>query len=412
MMNFYDAYLVLSKVYSFGAYLKQAIKETPIEKLNFQKTIKIVYGVLDKDIELDYYITVLCDKNPKQKIKILLKIGFYAVKYLGNKPFAVTDSLVELSKKLGKGANAGFINAVMRKFSQGEIPLPTEKIKYLSVKYSYPEFAVKRLLADYPDIAEDIMAFDEETTFVRFPDNIDGETYLKTHGYEFSPTPFFNLFSAKGVKIDQDFNDGVFTFQSIGSVAICDLIPGGKTLLDSCSAPGGKSVLLSTKFESVTANELHPHRAELIKAYISRMHVENVTVTVGDASVFNGDLGTFSTVLCDVPCSGYGTLKTNPDIKLNKTDEAIKQLNKAQLSILKNCSKYVEFGGLLVYSTCSFFDDENDVIISKFLETTEDFEPVYETSKLPSLRKKYGLQFLPNISFGAGFYVSLLKKKS
>ena len=411
-MNFYDAYQILSKVYSDGAYLKQAIKETFVEQLNKAKTVKICYGVLDKDIQFDYYISKLCAKSPKLKIKIILKMGMYAIKYLKNKQFAVIDSLVELTKKLGKSANAGFVNATLRKFTCEDIPSPDDFIENLSVKYSYPEFAVKMLIDDYgAERAESIMAFDEEYTFVRFSDGVDGESYLNERKYEYRKTAYNNLFAVTGMKQDDDFYLGVYTFQSIGSVAICEAVGEGKTLLDACAAPGGKSVYLSRKFDKVTAMELHSHRVDLIRSYIQRMGVKNVCPINADAKVYDESLGVFSAVLCDVPCSGYGTLKSNPDIKLNKSKEGILKLNKEQYEIISNCSKYVEKDGFLVYSTCSIFDEENDVIISKFLENNKDFEINYVSHNLNGIAKKYGTQFLPDISFGAGFYVCKMHRK-
>ena len=410
MMNFYDAYQILSKVYSDGAYIKQAIKDTPVEQINKAKTIKICYGVLDKDVQFDYYLSKLCEKSPKLKIRVILKIGMYALKYLENKPFAVIDALVELTKKLGKSANAGFVNATLRKFSSADIPLPEDKISYLSVKYSYPEFAVEKLLADYGERAEGIMAFDKEYTFVRFNKNVDGEKYLTEKGCAYEKTPYRDLFSVGNMKMDDDFYSGVYTFQSIGSVAICEAVGGGETLLDACAAPGGKSVYLADRFKSVTAMELHEHRAELINAYAKRMKVDNIKVINADATVYDKLLGKFSAVLCDVPCSGYGTVKSNPDIKLNKNNQGIKTLNDTQYAILSTCAKYVLKGGRLVYSTCSVFDDENDGIISKFLENNKDFKINYVTHNLNCVQKRYGAQFLPDISFGAGFYVSVMTK--
>ena len=412
MINFYDSYLVLSKVYSDGAYLKQALKETPLEQLNKAKTVKICYGVLDNDIRLNYYIDKLCDRNPKAKIRIILKIGMYAIGFLNNKPFAVTDSLVELTKKIGKSANAGFVNAFLRRFSTAKIELPTDKISYLSIKYSFPEFAVKKLIEDYGDTAEDILSFDKEYTFVRFNTGVDGEKYLTERNYEYEKTPFSNTFSVPNKTMDEDFERGIYTFQSIGSVAICSLAGSGASALDACAAPGGKTVLLADKFDRVTALELHAHRAALISSYVERMHKNNVTIVNEDASIFDESLGTFSTVLCDVPCSGYGTFKSNPDVKLNKSENVFSSLEQTQSSILSNCSRYVEKGGKLVYSTCSFFDCENDGIVSEFLDNNEDFEVIYETCELGCVQKKYGLQFLPNLSFGAGFYVSVMRRKS
>ena len=73
MINyFYDCYTVLNKVYSDKAFIKQAIKSTVIEEKNRSATIKTVYGVIDKDIELSYYLSFLCDKSPKLAIRTIL----------------------------------------------------------------------------------------------------------------------------------------------------------------------------------------------------------------------------------------------------------------------------------------------------------------------------------------------------
>ena len=147
MVNyFYDCYAILTKVYSEKSFIKQAISSTFIEEKNRALTIKTCYGVLDKDIELSYYLSALAEKSPKLAIRTVLKISMYAIKYLGKKEYAVTKNAVELVKKMGKGGTAGFVNAFLRKFINTEIKLPTDKIKYLSVKYSYPEFAVKKLV--------------------------------------------------------------------------------------------------------------------------------------------------------------------------------------------------------------------------------------------------------------------------
>lgn len=407
---FYDCYRILGEVYKNGAFLKQAINSVEIEELNRAKTTKICYGVLDKDIELSYYVQKLCSKSPKSSVKILLKIAIYNIKYLNKKPFAVIDSVVELSKKLGKGANAGFINAVLRKFVKEDIALPADEIGRLSVKYSYPEFAVKRLIETYGNLAENIMAYDEEKTFVRFSKCFDGEKYLKENGYNYQITPFSNLFSVANIRMNEDFYDGIYTFQSIGSVAICHAIEPCENVLDACAAPGGKSCLLSEKCNLVTACEVHEHRCELIKSYAKRMKRDNVAVVNCDSSVFNVDYeAKFDAVLCDVPCSGYGTLKQNPDIKLKSVD--FDSLNKLQYAILSNCSKYVKSGGTLVYSTCSVFKEENDDIIDRFLKERNDFTIAPVNSPLSGLDVNYGTQFLPNISFGAGFYVCKLIKK-
>lgn len=174
---------------------------------------------------------------------------------------------------------------------------------------------------------------------------------------------------------------------------------------------GGKSVALSENFNEIISCDLHEHRVELIKSYAQRMKKSNINAVLADATIFKSEFENFfDKVLADVPCSGFGTIKDNPDIKLNKKGENVDELCKIQLKILENVSKYLKLNGELIYSTCSIFDCENDCIIEKFLKNNNNFVVEKIDSPLNSLQKKYGLQFLPNLSYGAGFYVAKLKR--
>lgn len=410
---FYDCYRILTSVYSGGAFVKQAMNETPIEEKNRAHVTKICYGVLDKDISLEYEMSLLCDKRPKQAIRIALKIGMYSIKYLSTAVYAVTDNMVELIKKLGKGGTAGFVNSYLRRYSKLNYELPKDEIKALSIKYSYPEFAVKKLVAEYgKQRAEGIMSADEERTAVRFNKGENGKAYLEENRWNYEQTPFENTFFVNGFKRNKDFDDGIYTFQSVGSVAICHAVDGGQSLLDACSAPGGKAINLADKFANVTAFELHPHRVELINDYARRMKKTNVTAYQKDSSIYDESFAeSFDTVLCDSPCSGYGVIKDNPDIKLRRTEEDITNLNQIQYDILSTCSKYVKKGGSLYYSTCSVFKSENEDVCGKFLKYHPDFEESEITSPLAFEKMKRGICFLPDTSFGAGFFICKFVRK-
>lgn len=409
---YYDSYVVLSKVYRDGAYISQALTNSQIDYNNKRLTTKICYGVLDKDVELSYYLDYLSEKRPKLAIRTLVKIAMYCLKYLNKQAHTVTNLIVELAKQLGKTGASGYINAFLHNFISEEIPLPTAKIEFLSVKYSYPKFAVEKLIKTFGfELCEKIISNDEEHTFVRFNKGVDGEQYIKDRQFDFKTTPFQNLFDVKGFKVDEDFQKGIFTFQSIGSVAICEIAKTNGDFLDCCSAPGGKAVYVSDQAKFVTCFELHSHRCELIKDYARRMGKDNISVFCRDSAVLDSAFfEKFDTVLCDVPCSGFGTVKDNPDIKLNKDESCFEGLYKDQLNILSACSNYVKVGGYLVYSTCSIFEEENDGIIEKFVKNIENFVIEEINSPLDSIKTKFGLQFLPHVSFGAGFYVCKLKR--
>ncbi len=412
LITMYDSYNILTKVYSQGAFLKQAIQDTQIEPLNRAKVTKICYGVLEKDVTLSYIISTLCDKQPKLAVRTILKIALYLIVYMNKTPYSVTDNAVELLKKLGKGGMKGFLNAVLRNYIRNGYPMPKGELDYLSVKYSYPKYVVEILIKDYgKQVAENIMQEYNERTCVRFNDNINGEEYLKNLQFSYEKTPFENVFFVDGFKMEEGFYNGDYTFQSIGSVAICDSVEKGESLLDVCSAPGGKTVNLTSKFSSVTATELHEHRLELLKSYCSRMNKTNVTCLCKDMKQFYEPFkDKFDAVLLDAPCSGFGVVKDNPDIFLNRKKEDLSSIINEQFSLLSTACKYVKKGGYLYYSTCSILKDENVRQIAKFLAKFDNFKEEKTVSKLPCENQEFGVQFLPYLSNGAGFYFVKLKR--
>ena len=81
----------------------------------------------------------------------------------------------------------------------------------------------------------------------------------------------------------------------------------------------------------------------------------------------------FDRVLADVPCSGFGTLRKNPDLKWKRREKDINRLSELQSSILENVSQYLKRGGILVYSTCTIFREENEAVVEKFLARHPEF---------------------------------------
>lgn len=399
-----DPYLILLKVYRDGKYLKQAIAETPVEPLNKARTVKICYGVLEKDIYLSHIIGANCSKPPKTSVKVILKIALYMLEFMDKHDYMVVDSAVELVKKAGKDGASGFVNAFLRSYKIP--PLPERTDERLSIECSAPLWLVKKIRRSYKGEAAKILSKQSEGVCVRFVRG--AEKYLDKPHIE---TLFKNTYIFKNFVRDEGFERGDYTFQSVGSVAICSAISPCEKLLDACAAPGGKSVLLTDKCKEVTACELHAHRVELIKSYAERMGA-TVNAVQADSSVFKPDYENyFDAVLCDVPCSGTGVINENPDIKLFRREEDIKSLNEIQLSILNNCARYVKEGGALYYSTCSILPEENDSIVYSFLQGNGSFALSIPDSPLAHARTKFGLQFLPHISLGAGFFVTRFIKE-
>ncbi|MBQ7769725.1 MAG: methyltransferase domain-containing protein [Clostridia bacterium] len=405
----YDPFQILTKIYSDGAHVKQAIADTYIEEQYRSRTVKIVYGVLENDGYFDYCIRFYAPKAPKLAVRTILKISLYMLLFMDKKRYMITDCAVDLCKKLGKSGVSGFVNAFLRRFDKNAVDGGLPKgLQGRAIALSYPQFALEMLVKEYGKRAEQIAAAKSAGVSVRFVKNAEKYTQ-KPH----IKTPFDGNYIFENFVRDEGFDDGEYTFQSVGSIAICDCVSPCESLLDCCAAPGGKSVLLAAKCGQVTSFELHEHRVELIGQYKRRMHVENVTELQKDSSVFDKQYEEkFDAVLCDAPCSGYGTISENPDIKLFRKKEDFAALAKTQRAILDAVCRYVKKGGALYYSTCSLFQCENDETVEAFLKNHPEFTVETLQSPLSHDCKKYGLQFLPDTAYGAGFYISKLIKKS
>ena len=418
---FLKSFEVLSQIYTDKAFSTLTLNRT----LNFCKQqdkaliTKIVYGVLDNDIKLAYIISRHVKKMPKTPTLIYLKIGTYCLMDLSLPVYTVVNDVAELSKLSGDKRVVGFVNATLKSISQSIKNFddyPTDAIIRLSVEYSYPEWALRKLIKDYGiEIATKIISTRPDTrTTVRFATKTDAETISKNHGVVAEPTVFDDAFYVKG-NLPNDSSD--YTAQSLSSMAIAricaNLLKDGGSFLDCCAAPGGKSVYVRQLQPSVavTSCDVHPHRVELIESYATRMGVQLNTHCQDMTQYLPQFEQAFDLVLTDVPCSGFGVLDTRPDVKLFRQSIDVSELMKLQYAILSNCSSYVKVGGYLIYSTCTVFDNENGQNIRKFLKEHPNF--AYGQLELPEFGEANGqsyYQFLPHKDGVQGFFVAVVQR--
>ena len=142
-----QAQRILTKVFSDGTYSNMAFYG---EKVSDMGT-RLVYGVLEENVKIDYILAQLLDKKPKNSILYLLKIGVYALENLTDVPkFAIVSECVETCKAIGKGGASGFVNAVLKKVADKQFAMPSESDKnYLSVTYSKPQWFIDKMLDEY-----------------------------------------------------------------------------------------------------------------------------------------------------------------------------------------------------------------------------------------------------------------------
>lgn len=392
---------------------------------------RIFYGVIERKITLEYIISMYSSK-PLQKLDkevvLILCIGLYQLKYMDSIPDnVVVNESVELIKQKGKNSAAGFINAVLRSFIRDDkiIKDAGNELDNLSLQYSCPVTLIKKWMTDYDksdvlsllqasvkpnDITarvnntktscdELISKFEKESVFASKCSLLDNCIKLRNSGsIEKSPL----------------YIEGYFHIQDISSQLCCMALNVSKddSILDICAAPGGKTFTLAEMTGgncNITACDLHQKRVDLIKNGAERLGLTNIKAIQNDAKVYKEDLGLFDKVLCDVPCSGFGVIRSKPEIKY-KSLKDIRNLPEIQYNILKTASRYLKVGGELVYSTCSVNRDENDNVIDRFLNEFPEFCGVNFLDDIGKPFGEYKATIFPCDFDSDGFFVSKIKK--
>lgn len=414
---------ILNKIFDEGTYSNMALNDAPVSDM----ATKLIYGVLDENVKIEYILSSLIDKKPKKTVYVLLKIGTYALLNLTNVPsYAIVSECVEVAKMNGKGGASGFVNAVLKKVSSRSFQIPKETDgNYLSVTYSKPQWFVDKLISQYG----------YEQTVAMFESDYDKCEHIRVNSLLTSLAEVEQILKNKGtqyresevggliVKIDDVvkrlFSKGSITYQSPSSIlAVRALSPkDGDRTLDLCSAPGGKAVYIAELCPNgeIVACDLHGHRVSLIEKYKKRMHVSNVKCCVKDATKFDKDFeNAFDRVLVDAPCSCFGTYRKHPDVFLSKDGQTVKELSALQRQVLDNASRYLKEGGVLVYSTCTLFKEENEDVVNGFLNSHKNFslERIGGMECIDNGRytaNEGTVQILPHNEYD-GFFIAKLRK--
>ncbi|MBQ3817253.1 MAG: 16S rRNA (cytosine(967)-C(5))-methyltransferase RsmB [Clostridia bacterium] len=403
----------LMKVYKDGAYsniaLNSVLNESGADRREKAFASALFYGVLDKQISLDYMLNSLM-KQPFKKTSLytaqVLRTGLYQILYMDSVPdFSAVNESVKLVKRSKESRNSGFVNAVLRNALRNKPQLPNgDTVSDLSIRYSCPVSIIESFINDYGK--EDTLNLLKEnlkaapliirvnTTKIKTEEL---KSDLENQGIQVAEGNLknsFELTGIDGVENIKGFSEGLFHIQDLASQTVCEILnptPGDR-VLDLCAAPGGKSFTLAEIMENtgeITACDLYEKRAELIKKGANRLGLDIISVKTADATVLNRDFGEFNCVLCDVPCSGLGIIRRKPEIKYKPIDD-FSSLEDIQYKILSNAAKYVKSGGKLLYSTCTLRKNENEGQIEKFLKENPDFALRYEHTYMPHKDKTDG----------------------
>ena len=380
MRGLVEAYRALNDVYG-GSWIDEAIRKQGAALADNKGAFRLVYGVVEHEQLYEYAIDCLAKRVPKISIKLLMKMGMYLLDYSSLPPYAVVNDVAETAKKVGKGALVGFLNATLRAYAGKAKPiLPEDPLQLLSVRSNLPLWIVDLYVKEWGE--------EEAKRRLTFPRSV------KTHvrpAFSLGKEGLADLLAERGVAYEETahgfyvgavsdvkdlLREGKATVMSFGSAEVASALPyNGGEILDLCAAPGGKSVYLAEKYgANVIACDRYPHRVDLIAKYAERMQVKTVFPRVEDGTTPKKEwFERFSSVLLDAPCSGLGSLASNPDVAIHRTAYDLGDLYVLQRKLIENAGRYVKRLGLLQYSTCSDLPSEDGDVVRWFMERDPSF---------------------------------------
>jgi 16S rRNA (cytosine967-C5)-methyltransferase len=211
------------------------------------------------------------------------------------------------------------------------------------------------------------------------------------------------LFKRTNLFANPLFKAGLFEVQDASSQKVASFldVKPGMHVIDACAGAGGKTLHLSALMESkgrIVSLDTELWKLEELRKRAKRAGAQNIETRLIENNTINKLKNSADRVLLDVPCSGLGVIKRNPDAKWKLKPEFIDNIRTTQQKILSEYADMVKLGGQIVYATCSILPIENTLQVETFLQQNSSFEMVKQEI------------ISPNQSGFDGFYMALLKK--
>lgn len=379
----------------------------------------LTYGVLRHYAQLVAVLHSLLNKPLQdERLHYLLLVSLYQLSHSKAASHAIVNHAVSASRKLADHTKiAGLINAVLRNFIRQQALLMEQATQNEATRFSYPQWWIDTLRQQYPQQYQSILLAGNQrppmTVRVnrRQIDLCGYQAMLAAHGMDAKVLWDDALIIAKPVSVEKlpGFADGLISVQDAGAQLAAPLlaVSNGMRVLDACAAPGGKSThLLELADIELIILDNDVNRLQKVKENLARLKLSAHRIVDGDArhpaQWWDGQL--FDRIMVDAPCSASGVVSRHPDIKWHRKPEDISHFAQTQRTILEGMWPLLKPGARLLYITCSIFQEENDLLVKKFLLNHP------EAKLLPAAHLQLnGRQLLPD-DHHDGFFYAILQK--
>ena len=409
-------------------FLKRMLKEEKLDEREAALATRLTFGVMQNRMLLDWYIGQFAKGKLDLTVRTALRLGVYQMLFLTRVPVsAAVNESVKLTRKYSKNPGAaGLVNAVLRNLERNRQSLvpPSQP----AALYSHPQWLVDAFVqrlgeegaralmechnGEVPTVAQ--------VNTCRAPAEQVMEELMRA-GVQVQAHPWLEscltMRGSGSLERLKAFQEGKFYIQDAAArLAVLAAEPRpGMRVLDTCAAPGGKSfaaaVAMGDQGEIISC-DIHPHKQTLIEHGARRLGLKCIHAATQNAKErVNEWENAFDLVLADVPCSGLGIIRKKPDIRY-KDPKPLAGLPAIQRAILDNVSFYVRPGGVLLYSTCTLLERENEAVVREFLERQGDF--ALEALELPQpigrIEEGY-VTLWPHLHGTDGFFFAKLRRR-
>lgn len=383
---------------------------------------ELCFGVLRTLPQLEALIGKLMARplTGKQRVlHYLIMVGLYQLHYTRVPAHAALAETVAGADVLKRSSLKGLLNGVLRQFQRQQSKLLAE-VASGPQQYLHPGWLLQRLQTAWPDHWQQIVAANNQRPpmWLRVNRQHHSRESWLTQLVESGKTAFSAFEACDALRLETPapvsqlpgFAAGWVTVQDL-SAQRCALLldpQNGEDILDLCAAPGGKTthILEIAPQSRVMAVDVDEQRLKRVTENLQRLNL-HAEVKQGDGrtpQTWCGDKQ-FDRILLDAPCSATGVIRRHPDIKWLRRDRDIAELAILQCEILDAIWPHLKPGGTMIYATCSVLPEENFMQIDAFLSRHNDALAV----TLPG-GERHGLQVLPTIEGGDGFFYAKLVK--